>query len=220
MTPSPILLALRRNLLPGLGLWTVAIGLAACYFLIPAARPAFMRVQACRQKWGVAFSAVVALSCGGVLPVLVQQALGRIPAGAFRRHLLFAAVFWAWKGVEVDLFYRLQGWVFGNNPAPVTIALKVAADQFLYNPAWASWNQIVAYRWRDGGCTLRALSAAFRDPRDLFLCAVPRVLAATWLIWIPAVAAIYAMPPDLQIPLFNVVLCYWVLVLSFLTPRT
>jgi hypothetical protein len=40
------------------------------------------------------------------------------------------------------------------------------------------------------------------------------------LIWIPAVSIIYSMPNELQIPLFNLVLCFWVLLLNVLNkPR-
>jgi hypothetical protein len=42
---------------------------------------------------------------------------------------------------------------------------------------------------------------------------------STWAVWIPAVTIIYCLPAPLQIPLFNLVLCFWVLVLSFISKR-
>jgi hypothetical protein len=54
---------------------------------------------------------------------------------------------------------------------------------------------------------------------DFITFSVPVTLMSTWAVWIPAVAIIYCLPPPLQIPLFNLVLCFWVLVLSFISRR-
>ena len=55
--------------------------------------------------------------------------------------------------------------------------------------------------------------------RNAFLAPVPVTLMSTWAVWIPAVTIIYCLPAPLQIPLFNLVLCFWVLVLSFISKR-
>jgi hypothetical protein len=36
-------------------------------------------------------------------------------------------------------------------------------------------------------------------------------------VWIPAVATIYSLPSALQVPLFNLVLCFWCLLISFIS---
>ena len=46
---------------------------------------------------------------------------------------------------------------------------------------------------------------------------VVTVLISTWAVWIPMVSIIYAVPSNLQIPLFNIVLCFWSLMLGSLT---
>ena len=51
---------------------------------------------------------------------------------------LFLTVFWAYKGIEVDAFYRLQALMFGNGSDFLTIFAKVVVDQFVYNPVWAA----------------------------------------------------------------------------------
>jgi hypothetical protein len=43
---------------------------------------------------------------------------------------------------------------------------------------------------------------------------IATTVVTNWLIWIPSVILIYMMPLSLQIPLFNLVLCFFVLVLS------
>ena len=45
------------------------------------------------------------------------------------------------------------------------------------------------------------------------------VLLATWAVWLPVVSCVYALPPPLQIPLFNVVLCFWSLLFAHILAR-
>jgi hypothetical protein len=43
------------------------------------------------------------------------------------------------------------------------------------------------------------------------------VLFSTWVVWIPAVSIVYSLPSALQLPIFNLVLCFWCLLLTFVT---
>jgi hypothetical protein len=43
---------------------------------------------------------------------------------------------------------------------------------------------------------------------------IPQLLLSGWMVWIPACSMIYLLPASLQIPLFNIVLCFWSLVLA------
>ena len=43
---------------------------------------------------------------------------------------------------------------------------------------------------------------------------VARLLLSTWLVWIPATAIIYSLPSALQVPLFSLTLCFFVLLVS------
>jgi FtsH-binding integral membrane protein len=45
------------------------------------------------------------------------------------------------------------------------------------------------------------------------------LLVATWGVWVPAVAVIYLLPTALQLPLQNVVLCFFTLLVIFMTRR-
>jgi len=40
------------------------------------------------------------------------------------------------------------------------------------------------------------------------------VMVSIWAVWLPAVVIIYSFPSPLQLPLFNIVLCFWCLLLS------
>jgi hypothetical protein len=46
------------------------------------------------------------------------------------------------------------------------------------------------------------------------------VTFSQWMVWIPAVSIIYCLPSALQIPLFNLVVCFWVLLLTFVSRRS
>ena len=45
---------------------------------------------------------------------------------------------------------------------------------------------------------------------------MPKALIGLWGVWVPAVTIIYSLPASLQIPLFNVVLCFYALLFSTL----
>jgi hypothetical protein len=45
------------------------------------------------------------------------------------------------------------------------------------------------------------------------------ILIANWGIWTPAVAIIYLLPTALQLPMQNIVLCFFTLLLATITRR-
>ncbi|NCC53680.1 MAG: hypothetical protein EOM20_21075 [Spartobacteria bacterium] len=204
----------RENLAPGIVLWCVALGLVLVYFFVPATRAFFERIAALKTRGGYAFAAVSTAICGGLLPFLYLLGAHRIPRNECWKQGLFYILFWAYKGMEVDAFYRLQGLVFGDTGTAPVIIKKVLVDQFIYNPFWAAPSLAVIYAWKDGGFSAAALRQAFS--RDLFTFTIPAVLFSTWFVWAPTVAIIYSLPVPLQVPLFNVVLCFWVLALNIL----
>jgi hypothetical protein len=50
----------------------------------------------------------------------------------------FYAGFMGYRGMEVDAFYRLQGYIFGEGNDFWTIFIKVVVDQFVWNPIYAA----------------------------------------------------------------------------------
>jgi hypothetical protein len=75
--------------------------------------------------------------------------------------------------------------------------------------------QVLCFLWKDGGFSIAAMRAALAR-RSLWQRTLV-VIFSTWVVWIPAVTIIYALPGALQIPLFNLVLCFWCLLMSFLS---
>jgi hypothetical protein len=128
-------------------------------------------------------------------------------------HLPILVAFWAYKGLEVDLLYRLQSRVFGDTAHWTVLVQKVLVDQLLYCPLLAIPATTLCYSglrrgWRrllDG----RSLAGWYR--REV----IP-LLVLNWMVWLPAVSLIYCLPLPLQLPMQNLVLCLWSLFLLFL----
>ena len=211
------LAGMKQNALPGLALWLLALMLVGADWLSPSAHAAFQSVGLWKSHYGLAFSATTTAFFGGVVPFFFLLVTGRL-----RRHRLMAefgfyTLFWAYKGVEVDLFYRLQSLLFGDYANPGTIVRKVLVDQFIYNPIWAAPVSALAFLWRESAFSWPTMKSKLGFEFMTFT--VPVTLMSTWAVWIPAVTIIYCLPAPLQIPLFNLVLCFWVLVLSFISKR-
>ena len=208
---------MKQNALPGLALWMLALLLVLADWTLPSAHAAFQSVGMWKSHYGLAFSAATTAFFGGAVPFLFLLASGRIRRHRWVAELAFYTLFWAYKGLEVDLFYRLQAHLFGNHATPGTIVRKVLVDQFIYNPIWAAPTSALAFLWKESSFSLRAMKS--RLGLDFMTFAVPVTLMSTWAVWIPAVVIIYSLPAPLQIPLFNLALCFWVLVLSFISKR-
>lgn len=209
------LVAARQNLVPGLVLQAFALAVVLAYYLVPAASPVFAALARWKSQGGFLYSAVATALFGGLIPFFYLRLNPATRASTPWAFLAFYLVFWAYRGVEVDALYRLQAWLFGNGNAVSTIVPKVLVDQFVYNVLWAGPLQIVAYHFMNSGYSPRAFSGY--DWRAFFFQRLPTTLISVWGVWIPMVTIIYCLPPDLQIPLFNIVLCFWVLLITALT---
>lgn len=212
------LAGLKANLLPGIVLQLIGMSVVLVYYLVDSARWVFTGIAELKAAHGFLYSGVATGIFGGLIPFAYLRRSKQVPAERALAWGLFFVFYWGWRGMEVDAFYRLQDWLFGNALDLRTIASKVAVDQFLYCPLWSAPVTCVFYGWKDGGFTREAFRGQFN--RRLFTVEIPGVLLAVWLVWIPATAIIYSLPLLLQVPLFNLVLCFFVLLVSALgNPR-
>ena len=117
----------------------------------------------------------------------------------------------------MDALYRLQAHVFGDAVALGVVLSKVLVDQFVYCPIWAVPTTVILYLWKDCGFSVARTKANLGE-RWYYRRAVP-VMVSNWGVWIPAVTLIYFLPQPLQLPLQNIVACFWVLLLMFITGR-
>ena len=152
------------------------------------------------------------------MPYAVLRLSGRYDQRHPLRELAFFLLFWLYRGLEVDLLYRAQTAWFGDEPTALVIVQKVLVDQFVYNPLWASPSQMFFFLWKDSGFSLARMRASLRQQSVLQRTVL--ILVTTWAVWVPAVAIIYALPSTLQLPLSNLVICFWSLLLTFISKDT
>lgn len=205
------LTAFRRNRVPALVIQSCAAVILALYFLVPAARPAFEAIAGLRARNGYLFSATSTAISGGVVSWLVLWRRGRIPPGKLGSHALFFLLYWAAQGLIVDTLYRFQSQWFGDGHDAWTLFKKVLVDQGPYNMLYATPASMMFYSWKDHNFSW---SATWQACRKDFKQRYWSIMISAWIIWIPAVCMIYMLPPDLQIPLFNLVISFFVLVLA------
>lgn len=211
----PALRALRANLVPGLCLQSFALGILLAYELSPATRVALDRIGQVKTEGGYAYSIAATAFFGGLVPYLFLIGRGRIPTGRRLAELVFYLAFWGFKGFEVDLLYRSQAAWFGHERTFSVIFAKTLIDQILYGPLWAVPTQTLFFLWKDSGFSVERARKALRQEGLLDRLLV--VLGSNWLVWIPAVAIIYSLPAALQLPLSNLVLVFWTLILTFVS---
>jgi hypothetical protein len=220
--PEPPWLAglhsIRALLVPGLALQFAAFALVLTYYFVPAAGGFFAQLARWQTAGGYAFSAASTALCGGLLPFLF---LRWQPGGRTSHpwpHLAFFLLFWAWKGAEIDLWYRMLAAWYGEGHDFSTIARKVVTDQFVFNVLYASPIGSLCFAWKDAGWRWAPVAADLRAGQWYYRRIIP-VLCAVWFLWIPVVCCVYSLPAPLQMPLFNVVLCFWSMLFSHITAR-
>ncbi len=203
---------------PGLALIAVAVGAVLAYYYHPPTHAALERLTEFRQRGGFVFSGLTFMLFGGVLPFLILRLMPVTAAKHPWPQLAFFAIFWAWKGVEVDLLYRLQAAVFGAENSWPVVLKKMLADQLIYNPLYAAPYGVFLYAWKDAGFHWAAPLADLRAGRWYYRRIIP-VMFAVWAVWIPTVCCVYALPLALQLPLASVMNCLWAILFSHLTIR-
>jgi hypothetical protein len=205
--------AFRQNRLPCLLLNLLVAALVASYYLWPEIAGVWETVGAFKTRWSYLFSFLSTVFVAAVLPFAVQRAMGTLPPDDRPKRLILLGLFWGYRGMEIDLFYRCQGMLFGHGNDAATLVTKVAVDQLIYSPLWAVPTYIIAFRWIELGSWSRTRASL---DRGFWTHTYPTVLATNWIIWIPAVTLVYSLPAALQFPLFSVIMCFFVLLVTLL----
>ncbi len=207
----------RANLVPGLILQAFAIVIVAAYYGWPAARGGFDAWAEFRTRSGVWYAIGATAVFGGVLPVIFMRFQAHGEKTSLTQDLWLVA-FWAYKGLEIQLWYNLLIALFGEGTGFLTLTGKVLVDQFIYCPIWAIPSSVLAYEWRALNFNTAALLADMRAPRWYARRVLPALISNLG-IWIPAVYLIFSLPTALQLPMQNIVLCFFTLIMAHLARR-
>lgn len=219
---SPLAVAWKKgktaawiNRWPGLCLWGFGVGLIASYYSLPVVQEFLESLGRLKTYWGWRFSVVSTALFGGVLPMVLPLVFGRRIPKHFVYLFVSNTVFWALKGLEIDWFYQLQAWLLGDDSNWQTVAVKVLVDQTLYAPLVGLLNCVLFYIWRDNGFSISRTRESLGS--QWYVKKVLPALISNWCVWLPSVIIIYCLPLPLQLPVQNLILCFWVLVLVFFT---
>ena len=206
--------ALRAEAAPAVCLNLLAALVVATYYSSHSMRVFWEWVYDIRVETGLTYGVTSTAVFAGLIPYLVRNA--RLAAG--KRETLGTLVFWLFRwgfvGLELDLFYRAQAWLFGDSNEPSVVAAKVAVDMWVFLPVWGIPFFTFTVNWREEGYrlapALRRISLSWYRDRVLPL------LVSAWIVWLPAMTLIYTLPLPLQLPVENLVLCFYSLLLIFL----
>lgn len=208
----------RANLLPGFVLQLAALALVMAYYRHEPTRAALGQFAAWRTQVGVAASILSTGLFGGLLPVLYLRARRATRSTYTWKQGFAITVFWAYKGLEVEILYRVLARVIGEGHDWKTILTKTLIDQGVYCPLFAVPATVILYEWVNAQFRGAALAADFRAGHWIQRRAIP-VLISNVGVWLPAACIIYSLPTPLQLPLQNLVLCFFTLLVAHQTQR-
>lgn len=207
-------LVFRQNRSACVLLNLLVITLVTTYYQVPAVTEVWENIGAFKTRWSYGFSLLSTILAASVLPFCIQWLMGTLPAKSRWQRLLALMVFWGYRGMEIDLFYRLQGALFGHGNDVLTLIIKVAFDQFVASPIWFVPTYLIVLRWIDLDCSWSRTRASLN--RDFWTRTCPTVMITNWLVWVPTLALVYSLPPALQFPLFSIVMCFFILIVMIL----
>ncbi len=209
----------RVNVFPAIALQIVALSLVIAFYQHAPTRDALTRLAAWRTEVGFKFAIISTGIFGGLLPFLYLRARTATRTRFDWKQGAAITAFWAYKGLEIDLFYRFLAWFVGEGHDVATIASKMALDQLVYCPVFAVPVTVLLYEWTELHFERRSLAADLRT-RGWYRRKVLPVMISNFGVWVPAVCMIYALPTPLQLPLQNLVLCFFTLLIAHQTRRT
>lgn len=208
----------RVNVLPAIALQIVALALVVAFYQHAPTRDALTRPAKWRTEVGFTFAVISTALFGGFLPFLYLRA--RTATRARFSWIQGAAItaFWGYKGLEIDLFYRFLAWFVGEGHDLRTIGTKMVIDQLIYCPLLAVPLTVLVYYWSETGFSAAAVIKSLRAPGWYRRKVLP-LLISNLGVWVPAVCIIYALPTPLQLPLQNLVLCFFTLLVAHVVQR-
>ena len=121
-----------------MALQVIALSLVVSYYHLAPAQGAFTRLMELKLEIGPIFGVISTGVFAGLLPFLYLHS-AKYRGG--RAHYTWGqglglTAFWAYKGIEIDLLYRLLARWVGAGHGVATIAEKTLIDQGFTAPSW------------------------------------------------------------------------------------
>jgi hypothetical protein len=206
--------SLRANWITAVGIWLLGASLVFGYYHFGWVAEWGAEIEAIRTRTGILYPIVATAVFGACLPILTQFILMKDERKNAVLRLPWLVLYWGYRGVEADYFYHFQAWFWGAQATFPVIAAKVATDMFIYNPIVTPEAMYLRWVSRRLG-ELPPETKIF--PKGWYRTITMPLLVVTWALWIPAVIFIYMLPTQLQLPMENLILWLWSLMLIFIT---
>jgi hypothetical protein len=205
----------RANLRPGLALQAFALTLVLLYYFWPPATARMDALAAWRIEVGLVSSMISTALFGGLIPWLYLRLNPATHARYDFSQGMVLTAFWGYKGIEIDLLFRFQAAVVGTGNDPLTVFIKACVGQLVYNPLLAAPGMWLAYAFIEARFRLGPVITRVRRP-GWYMGQLLPLMIANFGVWAPAVVLIYLLPTALQLPLQNLVLCFFTLMVAHL----
>lgn len=210
--------AARENIKPAILLWIVGLTLVLLYYFSPPVTAALSQLGELKDTYSPWLGMLTTGIAGGLLPWILQKIFPTsTPAQPLRQVALYFT-FWCINGYQVDWLYSTQSAIFGDSADLATIVKKLLVDQLLWAPLLMVPQLIFCYVLIDNNLSLRKARQALRA--SPFIERYIPLMLLGWTVWLPAVCIIYLFPLPLQLPLQNIILTLWSLILIFCTKNS
>ena len=208
--------AFKANIKPGAILWALMLIFFAAYATSATFSSGLGKVSELKTSVGYPFSFGVYVLFAAIMPEMFKIMFFQKwrPTVQNLRNLVFVGLLFGCIGIVTDIFYLYQARWFGEAGDLRTLLLKAFVDQALYSPV-ANFILVSIFFMRENGIRRETLKKIV-SPRFVFTKVLP-VVVAGWCIWIPGVMLVYSMPTALQLPVASLILCFWVLIFTFVT---
>lgn len=201
--------AARANLVPGLVLQMAAALLLVAYHSNDAVAEQLNALAQFKKRSGLAYAAASGMLFCGLIPWLFRMAVASLRPARPASDLVFGIFWWAGMAMLTDTFYQIQAATWGDATSTRTVFAKVACDMLVFTPLLAAPFNAMAHAWKALGFSLGATRAELRGKwyRRIVL---PN-LVPNWMLWTPGMAIVYSLPTLLQLPVANLIGCFWAL---------
>ena len=202
--------SIKANWVPMLVLWAAAAFMAVAYYRLPWLADAMAPVGRWQARNGVVAAFATQFVFCGVLPAVFLHAVREIRTDRPLLKCLLQSVWSGCWGVVYLWFYSMQAKMFGEGHDIATLLAKTAFDEFVWSPLASVPLTSLFFLWMGSGFSPGRTAQTCRE--GFFRRVVLPTLFSNWAVWIPAVAAVYAFPLELQIFMLGLVSCFWTLV--------
>lgn len=211
-------LAFRANIKPGAILWALMLLFFMAYATNANFSAGLGKVSAYKISVGYPFSFGVYVLFAAIMPEILKIIFFQKGRATLQNlnNLIFVGLIFGVIGIISDIFYSYQAMWFGEGNNLRTLLYKAFVDQFMYSPV-ANFILVAIFFLRENGIRLEVITRVL-SVQFVFAKVLP-VAVAGWCVWIPGVMLVYSMPTALQLPVASIILCFWVMIFSFVAAQ-